>query len=228
MALAEERREVQLPDSTVLFFRKPGMQDHEEAEWEYSRIFNKAIKNGIVPREVMKSQLREQGIWTDDDDARSEALEEEMVVVMADLQSAADEDDKKNFEEARREVARVRNEMIEHNSKLNAFLNNCAEEKAGEARIFYLTYACAETEDGKKFWKSFEEFKTKTDPAIVNTAFFQFMLFINNLSANLTDSFVENKVQLRSERPEAKEIVEPEMIKEMVAANEANRSGSKT
>jgi len=198
--MAEERREVTLPNGDEIFIRLPGMADHEEAEWEYARIFNKAIKNGIVPREVMRQQLRDQGIWTEDDDAHSEKLEEDIAYAMAKLQEAADSDDEDGMEKARREVTRLRNEFMAHNSRLNSFMNNCAEEKASEARLLYLTYACSETRDGKRYWKSYEAFKSDKNPAVVNTAFYGFMLFINGLSSNIVDSLPENQVVLKSKR----------------------------
>ena len=197
MANAEEKRDLTLPSGDKVVLKKPGMQDHKEAEWEYARTFNEAIRAGIVPRSILLQQLRDLGVWTAKDDDRTVELEEAMGEALTTLQEAADGGDKDAYEAARGAVARSREELITHNAKLNSFLNNCAEEKASESRIFYLAYACTMTLKGERYWKDFGSYKSDPNPSNVNAAYLNFMLFINGLSANIVDSLPENQIKLR-------------------------------
>lgn len=195
-----EVRTVEIGEDETIQIRMPSMKENNAADWEYSRAFNKAITQGITPRQVMLDKLRELEVWTTEDDEKRERLNEEIAAAMQDLEGAADKDDETAYEKFKSEVSELRAELIQHNSALNAYLNHCAEEKANEARMLYLTYACARSDSNRHLWKSYKDFQEDNNQVRINTIFMHFLLFINGMSTDISSSLPENQVILKSNR----------------------------
>ena len=215
--MADDKRKVELEDGTVVNLRLPGLVENQKADWEYSKAFNKAIREGIAPREILLADLRENGTWTEEDEIKTDGFNEQMGLLLIDTQEAADSGDNEKFEKCKAELSTLRSEYFAHLQKLSIFLSHSAEEKANEVRILYLVYACSENADGKSFWKSYKEFENDRRPKVVSTVVYNFMLLLNGMSEDFTKDFPENQIKVKGN-------VESEPVKETPSETSESKS----
>jgi chorismate mutase len=163
--------------------RFPKVDENRLADWEYSKVFNQAIKDGIPTNKQMAKQIEELELWTKEDDAKVEKLREEIdkqIVVMSKMAEGS-----KNMEKAQEKIAELRNQLIAIQQERQKYFQQTAESKADEAKMSFLIYKCTEDANtGKPFWSSYEDFKNEENQGVVNTIAYQFITFINGLPAD--------------------------------------------
>lgn len=191
-----ERKELKLPDGKIVYIKNPGVIETQQADWEYSRIFNKALINGIMPRAALIEALKENNVLSDEEDNLINGIQENLTALSLDLEDAAKDLNKEKFEELRDAITEERSKLYVLIQKRSAILSHCAEEKANEARIMYLCFSCTEKEDGTKVWATLDEFKAEKDVALVNNVVYTLMLMLNGISEDYINELPENKITI--------------------------------
>lgn len=167
----------------LIQIRFPKVDENRLADWEYSKVFQQALKDGIPTNKQMQKQIEEYGMWTKEDDDKIAKLREEIekqIVVMSKMAEGS-----KNMEKAQEKVNELRDELIEVQTEKQRYFQNTAEAKADEAKMSFLIFKCTEDANtGKPFWSSYDAFKNEEDQGTVNTIAYQFITFINGLSSD--------------------------------------------
>lgn len=170
-------------DKGLIQIRFPKVDENRLADWEYSKVFQHALKDGMPTNKQMTKQIEEFGMWTKEDDEKIEKLREEIdkqIVVMSKMSEGS-----KNMEKAQEKINELRDELMEIQTEKQRYFQNTAEAKADEAKMSFLIYKCTEDANtGKPFWSSYESFKNEEDQGVVNTIAYQFITFINGLPAD--------------------------------------------
>lgn len=190
--------EATLSDGEVIVTRLPNVTETQAADWEFSKVFNKAIKAGIPPRAGFLKELMDSGAWTQEEEDHTVVLRTALDAKLAELAEArADESvDKEAIAAMQTEVKVAQQALWLHTNKLNAMLAHTAENKADDAKLYYLTYTVTRKKDGTPLWNSIEDFRADTNAERVNTAMFQYMLLQSGLSPEKQE---EAKKQLDGE-----------------------------
>lgn len=167
----------------LLQIRFPKVEENRLADWEYSKVFQQAIKDGIPINKQMTKQIEELGLWTKEDDEKVDSLNEEIqkqIVVMSKMT-----DGSKAMEQVQDKINELRQQIFTLQQQKQHFYNNTAEAKAEEAKMSYLIYKCTENADtNKPVWEKYDDFKNEEDQEVVSVIVYQFLTFINGLPAD--------------------------------------------
>ncbi|WP_336784163.1 hypothetical protein [Paenibacillus illinoisensis] len=181
--------------------RFPKVEENRLADWEYSKVLNQAIKDGIPSNKQMTKMIESMELWTKEDDEKVQALRDEIdkqIVVMGKMAEGS-----KNMEKAEEKIAEFRQELMALQQERQKLYQNTAESKADEGKMSFLIYKCTEVADtGKPFWSSYEAFKNEEDQNLVNTIAYQFITFVNGLPA---DFLQEPSAEVNEESAETEE-----------------------
>lgn len=194
-----DTRVIDLQNGVRVKIRKPSLAENRKGEWEYSRVFNTAITEGILPREALIEKVREIGRWTDIDDAKVESFKEQIAVLTTDLEAAAAAKDVENTERLRLELSKARTEYFMHIQKLNVYLANCAEEKANDARVMRLVFLCTTKEDGTPYWKTMKDLEEDTDIQSYSIILYNFTFLLNGVDENFLNNLPENSIKVETD-----------------------------
>lgn len=184
-------------------------EELNDAEFEYSKAFNHAIMNGIMPQSRMLSELLKNGIWSEE---RDEAIEEQRqkVIKLEDLM----DDEETDKERVAEELKEARTLLYEMRQEKTDLLSHTAEAKADEAqRSFIVSRVTEDAKSGIRVWKKFNDYVTEEDANLVFRATYEYLTFVNNLPSDFMDQLPENQVASKEEAPaegEAEEASEEE------------------
>lgn len=193
---AVERRDLKLSNGRVIYTRLPTLMERQEADWEFSRIFNKAIQNGIPPRQVFVRTLMEQGLWTQEDEIQMSTLRVALDTKQLDLEDTKDKD------KVQKEIEVLQQNLVNLQQKLNSFSSHTAEYRADEARRNYTVSIVTENEDGSRVWKTYADLCKDTDEELVNSAIIQYIFLENGINpekAKEIKTSVEAKIETKTE-----------------------------
>lgn len=177
------RRVTKLSTGEIIYTRLPNVVETQEADWEYSRVFNKAVEAGIPPRQVVLKRLMQQNIWTVSDEENLSDLRVTLDEIVTEAEGLLKQEppDQSKIDELTKRAEVTRTALFAQQQKLNSLLSHTAETKAEDAKIYVLTSIITENKDGTRVWKTSEDFFKETDTERINSAVLQWML----LSAGL-------------------------------------------
>lgn len=146
-----------------LAFVQPGNKDTEAADQARARKIASLIRNGdeLLSRNELDKFLLDKGIWSSEDSEKA-----------ADLQKKNDEALDKlrqgnmKLLDARQvciDITARRYKMVTLMQKRQLYDATTLEAQGEKERQDYLIYACTLTEEGEKYWTSFDTFKEDTD-----------------------------------------------------------------
>ncbi len=186
--------------SALLTVRHPNYAEREAADMEYSKVFNKCVRNGIVPRTTLHRDLVAQNIWSDKQDEHVEELRREALTISEKLTET--NWDGKDAEKAACEKARedALQAFSEARRDLESMLQHTADGKADFASrnvlmACTLEYA-AHDEDGKptghpragkRVWDSVEAFMEEQDGSLIARCMHEYTMFNAGLPSEWED-----------------------------------------
>ncbi|MDP5273659.1 hypothetical protein [Chengkuizengella axinellae] len=176
------RRIIDTDKYGLVQIRFPKVDENRLADWEYSKVFQEAVMDGIPTNKEMERLINERKLWTEQDDHEIEAIKQEIekqFVVLSKMNS------EKRLKEVEASIGELRNKIHAKQQERQRYFNNTAESKADEAKISFLIYKCTEkAESEEPVWDSYDEFKNEEDQKTVNVIVHQFLTFINGLPAD--------------------------------------------
>lgn len=176
------RRVFETPQG-LMQVRFPKTEENRLADWEYTRVLTQAIKDGIMTNKQMDKFIKENELWTDEDKAEVERLNDEInkqIVILSKMG-----ENSKNAAKVEEKINQLRQDLFNKQQERQRLFNNTAEAKADEAKMSFLIYKCTEDADtGKALWATYDDFKNEEDQETVNVIVYQFLTFINGLPAD--------------------------------------------
>ncbi len=171
--------------------RQPTLDENRQAQSEYNRAFNLALKSKC-PLEIQVSDiLKEQGLWSDKQEQeynklRDTILEKEFVLHKGGIYKS----------EARKiaiELKNLRREMEALFSPISNFRTRTCEGQAQNAKFDYLVSACVVYSDGRPYFANYEDYLNRqADPvALVGSGKFAELHY--RLTEDFQNDLPENK-----------------------------------
>jgi hypothetical protein len=163
--------------------RFPKVEENRLADWEYSKVFQKAVMDDIPTNKEMTKFIERKGLWGKEEEDKIASIQEEITKQIAILGKMTE--GSANYEAAEEKINSLRQDIFTLQQERQKYFNNTAESKADEAKMSFLIFKCTEdAETGKPLWKTYDDFKNEEDQGTVNTIVYQFLTFINGLPAD--------------------------------------------
>ena len=171
---------------------RPNAKQRQEAQKVYNKAFREAVESGAILRAKIESVMREQKLWDDHKEAE-----------LRKLQAAIGDKERKvrsggiKLSEARDlaiQLRRDRAELRSLNSERMSLDNNSAEAQADNPQFNYWVSVCTvHANDGKPYFRSYEEYMTKEDDPAVGPAASALAKIIYNLEDDYEKKLPENQ-----------------------------------
>ena len=180
------------------YIADPTSEDIRKADWHYSKVYNQALLEGLATQAEMAEILVKRKIAGPDYESKGEEIRKRLVDK---IEAMGVEDDPIKQKVLALDVALAREELFNHNQKVNGPMSNTCEQIAEDARVEFLTSRLVESEPGKKVWNSFEGYKEDARSELTMQARLEVMLWLQGLESNFMENTPENVV-LRAPYPE--------------------------
>jgi hypothetical protein len=187
----ETRREFSIiadEQESYYYIAQPSAADIRKADWQYSKIYNKAIVDGFLTQAQMVEVLKDKGILSDDYAERVENTRIGLAAELFKLETIREDAAEMERESIALEVARLRDELFSLNQKVNGPMGNTCENLAEDARTEYLTSCILQNRDGSRLWDSFDTYQEEENSTLTVKSRFEVMLWVQGLDSN----FLEN------------------------------------
>lgn len=195
--ILDNRREFTIKNSKdedeTYYIAQPGASDIRKADWQYSKIYNQAIVDGLLTQSQMIDYLKEKNILSEAYTERLEKVRINLAAELFKLENLAEgmEDDEK--EAVAMEVARLRDELFRLNQQVNGPMGNTCENLAEDSRTEYLTSRVVQKKDGTPLWPTFEDYENEENSSLAVKARFEVMLWMQGLNSDFMESTPEQK-----------------------------------
>ncbi len=192
--VAEERRSFTYDvggEPKTFYLGMPSSERIRKAEWHYSKVYNKALVEGVATTSEMMDILTKRGLYGPDYEKKLQELQISIVDRLAEMHGAEDADDKSR---AARAVQELRDELYRWNQRITGPLSNSCEQMADDAKTEYLTSVVVQGEDANLVWDSHEEFVAEANQGLALKARFEVLLWLQGLDADFLDKTPENEV----------------------------------
>lgn len=185
----EARREFKDPVSgNSYYIAVPTADDVRGADWQYNKVYTKALVDGITTSAEMMDILRRRGIVGPEFEQRQRELTNELSEKVEALQKTTSVDEK---EKLANEVASAREELFTWNQRLNGPMNNTCEQVADDARLEYLTACMVQGKEGDRVWDDYASFLKETNQSLAMRARFEVMLYLQGLDSDFLEKTPE-------------------------------------
>lgn len=192
---AEDRRSFEffIEDEAKNFYLGMPTSEHiRKAEWHYSKVYNKALVEGVATTAEMMDILTKRGLYGPEYEAKLNKLQVGIAESIIEMQATEDEAEK---ERLARKVEDLRNELYRWNQRLTGPLSNSCEQMAEDAKTEYITSVVVQYEDGSLVWKDHESFVTERDnQGLALKSRFEVMLWLQGLDADFLERTPEQVV----------------------------------
>ena len=186
------------------FIKAPSAMVIREADWVYSKMYTKALIEGIPTSSEMQDILKKRGIIGPEYDDRAVELSTMLSDKLERMIMADDPVEKKLLAE---EAANIRNDIFLWNQRLNGPMANTCEQMADDARLESITSSIVVDKDGNNIWKNHDDFISSDKSDLTATAKFEVMLYLQGLESDFLDTVPENEVMKELEYQEANKAV---------------------
>lgn len=184
-------------DGTKYKIKMPSMNDIQEADFEYSKTFTKAIQAGLPTRKSLEDDLVKRGILDNADafDNDTQKRREEIRRLEVKLKAAEKAGNKKLMVQNAEKLAHARAESYDAIMYRSSVLGNSAEARADERRTTYLmTRSISYAENEDFVWPDYADYLRETDHALVNKVSYEYLSFTTGITANFMEEFPEVKI----------------------------------
>lgn len=194
---------------TKLSIRQPTTEELNWADWEYARVFNSAISEGIRPRSALIDMLAENGIKVEEMQEEAIEISKQVTDMEKELEKARADKDKAEIKRIKENLKELREALLRKNTVVRDYLRQSAEGKADEARDSFMMINLVEFAEGPNTGKPFytviakepkkmakeryKRFQDEVDFMFKMRLSVEYMTFINGLPADFLDNLPENQ-----------------------------------
>lgn len=179
-------------DTTVKYYLGiPSSDQIRKADWHYSKVYNKALVDGVATQAEMLDILHRRNILGPEYEKRLEELQTTIAIKITEMQ-----DEKNDVEKAQRalEIRDLRDKLYQWNQRATGPLSNTCEQIAEDAKLEYLTSTAVQAEDKTPVWASFDEFIGEENQRLLLKSRFEVLLWMQGLDADFLEKTPENLV----------------------------------
>lgn len=193
--LLDGRRSFQIEfengETKSYYIGMPTAEDVRQADWEHAKVYNRAIRDGVLTAAEMKDILEKRGLIGPEHEKAGEELRVKLAERLITMERENDKDERVKLAV---EVANLREEIFQWNQRVTGPMATTCEQIADDARTAYLASAVVQDQAGKRIWETNEEFKTEPDLAVQTKARFEVMLWMQGLESDFLDKTPENQI----------------------------------
>lgn len=175
----------------AFYLSLPNSEQIRRAEWHYSKVYNKALVEGVATTPEMMDILTKRGLYGPDFEKKLQELQINITLKIADMQGSLDDAKREVFA---REIQQLRDELYRWNQRITGPLSNSCEQMAEDAKTEYLTSSVVHTEGGVLAWPTYESFVTERNQGLALKARFEVLLWLQGLEVDFLDNTPENIV----------------------------------
>lgn len=175
---------------TNFYLEMPTSEQIRQAEWHYSKVYNKALVEGVTTTPEMMDILTTRGLYGPHYEKKLQELQVNIAIKIAEMHTAEDEVQEK----LALEVQSLRDELYRWNQRLTGPLSNTCEQMADDAKTEYLTSAVVHDEEGNPLWSSYDSFISEDNQSLALKSRFEVLLWLQGLESDFLDKTPENKV----------------------------------
>ncbi len=216
----DNRREFTLetPENEILHFyiANPAGEDIRKADWQYSKVYNQAIVDGILTQSQMLDLLKEKGIVSQEYTEKLETVRISLGAELFKLENLMESSTEAEREISALEVARLRDELFQLNQRVNGPMSNTCENMAEDSRTDFITSRVVQNKDKSRSWPTYEAYREEENTALAIKARFEVMLWMQGLESN----FLENAPEQAVLRKIARERLEGAIADQVVPVTE--------
>lgn len=172
------------------FLEMPTSEQIRQAEWHYSKVYNKALVEGVTTTPEMMDILTQRGLYGPHYEKKLQELQVSIAIKIAEMQ-AAEEDTQEGLA---KEVQALRDELYRWNQRLTGPLSNTCEQMADDAKTEYLTSVVVHDDGGDSLWESYDDFISEENQSLALKSRFEVLLWLQGLESDFLDKTPENKV----------------------------------
>lgn len=176
------------------FIADPTGEDIRKADWQYSKVFNQALADGFPTQSQMVEILKARGILDEEYTKEVEQTRIELAAALFRLDNLDPDASDLEKEGLAIETAAFRDKLYRLNQRVNGPLANTCENLAEDSRVEFLTSRIIQTQDGKRLWKDFEDFRATDNAPLIARARFEVMLWMQGLDSNFLENTPEQTV----------------------------------
>lgn len=189
----------------------PTAAEVSRADWEYTKTYNKAIRDGVLTASEMREILKKRGIIGPEYEIQGEELKVSLAEKIVEMERETDKDVRIQIA---LDVANLREEIFLWNQSQTGPMASTCEQISEDSRVELLTSCIVQNKDGSPVWDSYEAYKTESDIAVQAKARFEVLLWFQGLESDFLDKTPENLV-LKEMLDEAMEEAEKAAQKEL-------------
>lgn len=178
----------------VLYIRNPTIEENQEGNLIYAKVFNQAILAGIDPEDELTKKLVDKGILEDENSSDSEAskVRTELVKLEALVKKYDANNRSKQVKKAARELAEVRAKVYDFNMKRQRLLSNSAEARAEDVKNSFLISRVTYRDDtNERVWGAYEDYLKEDDYALIGRLTLEFLTFSYGIASNFMAEYPE-------------------------------------
>jgi hypothetical protein len=186
-----------------LYIRSPNVQEKQEGDFVYAKLFNKAVMEGLDLSSNLEKELIKRGVLEDEYDSNSQIAiaRRDLTKYEALLKKYEPTNKSKQVKKLARDIADTRNKIFEIIIQKQNLLSNSAEAKAEEARKNYLiSRVTFHADDNKNVWNSYDEYLLEENSLLVSTVDYQFTTFAYGLASDYLMEFPEVKFLMEEDK----------------------------
>ena len=191
--------------------RLPKNQEAQEADFEYSKEFNRAVMHGILPQSALAAAFINSGVWSQEKDDAIDEQRQQVIKLEEALTNETDQMERQALADA---LGDERNRLYVMRQERSELLSHSAEAKAEDARRNYVVSRVTElAKSGQRVWKTYKDFSDEEDGGLIYRAIYEYLTLANGLPADFIEQLPENQVDKPEETEETKEekVEEPEV-----------------
>lgn len=170
-------------DDFFLVFKYPTNEIKQRADFIYTKAFDNAVADGILPTKKLEELIEQRNIITEADLLRLSKLRSQLegqeVLLSKTTRVKANQDRIKQI------INRLKHDIIEIEFKKRSKLFMSAENKAEEDKAFYLCSRCVFYENDSLFWPSYDAALKEKRLDLKNEILISYLRFYSGLSVNI-------------------------------------------
>lgn len=169
----------------------PTADQIKRADWHYSKVYNKALVEGLATSSEMLDTLKSRGLYSTSYEEQQEELRSKVAAAILSMETSTNEIEKYNLAI---QIKQLREDLYQWNQRVSSPMRNTCEQTAEDAKIEFLTSLIVQDKDGKPVWKSYDEFLNAPDQFLSMRARVEVYLWAQGLDRNFLDNTPEQKV----------------------------------
>lgn len=180
-------------EDVVVYVVSPDDKAHREAAKVSNRVFSDAIKNNAVLRKRLDDYMKEQGVWSDEQQKELEVVQNRIqnnIKKLSDKNSKLTLDQGKDLAVEIRKDRVIQNRMLSVRSGLDEYT---AEGQSENAKFDSLVVSCVLDENGEKIFSSIEDYKERGDEPFAIEAASKLSSMVYGLDSSWEQKLPENK-----------------------------------